>query len=306
MPTTVRFASDGVELEGLLFLPPGPGPHPIVVMAGGWCYVKELVQPRYSKVFEEAGLASLIFDYRGFGGSDGGPRQHLDPHQQVADYRNAISYAETLDGIDAARIGIWGISYSGGHSLIVGALDPRIRAVASVVPVVDGLETMRRAHGTMGFRRLSQAILQSRRKLFVTGEHNYMKHSSADPANELCTWPFPGSPPLFQMLKDTEAPNYENRNTVASAEMLIEYSVEPHIRQLVDTPTLMVLADGDDFTWSDLEVKAFNQIPNPVKKLHVMAGTDHHQMYRDPECTAVAAAACRDWFAGHLHAGSVP
>ncbi|MDQ1714718.1 MAG: uncharacterized protein QOC60_663 [Frankiaceae bacterium] len=300
MPETVRFGSDGVELEGLLFLPEGRGPHPIVVMAGGWCYVKELVQPRYARVFQDAGIASLIFDYRGFGGSDGELRQHLDPHQQISDYRNAISFVESLASVDADRIGVWGISYSGGHALIVGAIDPRARAVASIVPVVDGLETMRRAHGTMGFRRLNQAVLQSRRKLWATGEHDYMKHSSTQPADELCTWPFPGSPPLFQMLKETEAPNYENRNTVASAEMLIEYSVEPHIRQLVDTPTLMVLADSDDFTWSDLEVKAFNGIPNPVKKLHVVKDTDHHQMYRDPERTRVAATVCRDWFAEHL------
>lgn len=300
MPETFRFSSDGVQLEALLFLPEGEGPHPMVVMAGGWCYVKELVQPRYARVFQEAGIASLIFDYRGFGGSAGEPRQHLDPQQQIADYRNAISYVESLDAVDARRIGVWGISYSGGHSLIVGGLDPRVRAVASIVPVVDGLETMRRAHGTMGFRRLSAAVLESRRTLWKTGEHDYMLHSSTNPAEELCTWPFPGSPPLFQMLKETEAPNYLNRNTVASAEMLIEYSVEPHLRQLVDTPTLMVLADSDDFTWSDLEVKAFNQIPNPVKSLHVVKDTDHHQMYRDPERTGLAANVCRDWFATHL------
>lgn len=300
MPKTVTFSSDGVDLEGLLFTPKTPGPHPVVVMAGGWCYVKELVQPRYAQVFEQAGIASLIFDYRGFGGSGGELRQHLDPHQQVADYRNAISYVETLNEVDADRIGVWGISYSGGHSLIVGALDPRARAVASIVPVVDGLETMRRAHGTMGFRRLSEAILQSRRRLWATGEHDYIKHSSTTPADELCTWPFPGSPPLFQMLKETEAPRYENRNTVASVEMLMEYSVEPHVHQLVDTPTLMVLADNDDFTWSDLEVKAFNQIPNPAKKLHIVGATDHHQLYRDPEKTKVAANVCRDWFIEHL------
>ena len=29
------------------------------------------------------------------------------------------------------RIGIWGISYSGGHVLIVGATDPRVKSVVS-------------------------------------------------------------------------------------------------------------------------------------------------------------------------------
>jgi uncharacterized protein len=297
---TVRFLSEGVELEGLLFLPDTPGPHPLVVMAGGWCYVKELVQPRYARAFAEAGIGALIFDYRGFGGSAGDVRQHLDPKEQIEDYRNAISYAEALDEVDAGRIGVWGISYSGGHSLIVGAVDPRVKAVVSIVPVIDGLETMRRAHGTMGFRRFRKEILESRRRVYASGEQEYMKHSSTDPANELCTWPFPGSPPLFQMLKETEAPSYENRNTIASAEMLMEYSVYPHVTRLVDTPTMMVLADADDFTWSDLETTAYNAIPTPQKRLHVVKDTDHHELYRDPAKTALAAAACTEWFGAHL------
>lgn len=297
---TVTFQSEGVTLEAQLYMPGGSGPHPIVVMAGGWCYVKELVQPRYARVFQEAGIGALIFDYRGFGTSAGEPRQHADPVGQVQDYRNAISFVETLPSVDQDRIAVWGISYSGGHSLIVGALDSRARVAISIVPVIDGLETMRRAHGTMGFRRLSQAVLESRRRLFATGEYDYMKHSSTTPADELCTWPFPGSPPLFQMLKDTEAPTYENRNTVASAELLMEYSVLPYLPRLVDTPTLLVLADNDDFTWSDLETQAYQAIPTPEKRLHVVKNTDHHELYRDPEKTRVAAEVCRDWLVRHL------
>ncbi len=300
MPEIVNFQSEGVQLEGLFFRPETPGPWPVIVMAGGWCYVKELLQPRYARVFAEAGIASLIFDYRGFGGSQGEPRQHLDPWGQIADYRNAVSYVETLQGVDPARIGVWGISYSGGHSLVVGALDSRVRAVVSIVPVIDGLDSMRRAHGTMGFRRLSAAVLESRRRLYATGEYDYMKHSSTTPDTELCTWPFPGSPVLFQMLKETEAPNYENRNTVASTELLMEYTVDPYVERLTDTPTLMVLADNDDFTWSDLETRAFNRIPTPEKRLHVVKNTDHHELYRDPEKTRVAAEVCRDWYLKHL------
>ena len=298
--TIVTFRSEGVEVEALLYVPAGSGPFPAVVMAGGWCYVKELVQPQYAEVFRDAGFVSLVFDYRGFGGSAGEPRQHADPWRQIEDYRNAVSFMEGREEVDPERIAVWGISYSGGHSLIVGGIDPRVRAVISIVPVVEGRETMQRAHGTMGFRRLSAAIIESRRRRFATGEHDYMKHSSEHPADELCTWPFPGSPPLFQMLKETQAPSYENRNTVASAELLLEYSVSPYLSRLVDKATLMVLADQDDFTQWDLEMAAFNAIPSPRKRASVFPRTGHHDLYRDPEKLRQAAALCRRFLEEHL------
>lgn len=299
-PRPISFQSEGDTVRGLLYLPEGPGPHPTVIMAGGWCYVKELVQPRYAQAFADHGFAALVFDYRGFGDSDGDPRQHADPVIQIEDYRNALSHVEGLAEVDASRLAVWGISYSGGHALVVGAVDPRVRVVMSVVPVVDGLETMRRAHGTMGFRRLVQVVLDDRRERFRTGQPGYAKHSSEDPANEVCCWPFPGSPPLFQSFKDTVAPNYENRNTIASIEKLLEYSVVPHVERLVETPTLFVLAEGDDFTFSDLEMAAFNRIPTVDKRTVVIDGADHHGLYQDPAKTALAADACLDWLREHL------
>ena len=133
-------------------------------MAGGWCYVKELVQPHVAQQFADTGLAAILFDYRNFGSSDGARRQHIDPNAQIEDYRNAISFAETLDEVDADRIGVWGLSYSGGHALILGATDPRVKCVSAQIPVVDGYRNMRRVHGTIGFRRFEQLLLDDRRR----------------------------------------------------------------------------------------------------------------------------------------------
>jgi hypothetical protein len=122
----VEFPSGGETVRGWLYVPDGAhGPVPLVVIAGGWCYVKELVQPHYAERFEREGLAVLLFDYRNFGASDGARRQHIDPVARIEDYKNAISYAETLEEVDAERIGVWGLSYSGGHVLVVAATDPR-------------------------------------------------------------------------------------------------------------------------------------------------------------------------------------
>ena len=38
------------------------------------------------------------------------------------DMRDVVTYATLLDGVDQARIALWGNSYSGGHVLVVAAL----------------------------------------------------------------------------------------------------------------------------------------------------------------------------------------
>ena len=149
MRQDVEFQSEGVTVRGHLYRPDNAqGPLPIVVMAGGWCYVKELVQPHYADAFVRAGCAALVFDYRRFGASDGTPRQHLDPWDQIEDYKNAITFVSNLPEIDADRIGIWGISYSGGHVLIVGATDPRVKSVVSESPMLRRPSSYRRVYIT--------------------------------------------------------------------------------------------------------------------------------------------------------------
>jgi uncharacterized protein len=298
-PQKVEIASGGERLAALLYMPDGPGPHPAVVLGGGWCYVKELVQPMYASVFQRNGFAALIFDYRYMGGSSGEPRQHIDPWQQIEDYRNAVSYMEARDEVDAQRIGAWGISYSGGHVLILGAIEPRVRAICGVVPTVDGWQNMRLAHGTVGFRRLQEAITAARRKLYETGEHTYIPHQP-ESEGDLAVWPFPKSKVTFRRLKETQAPAYDGRSTVASAEMLLAYSVMPYVERLTETPTMLAVAEGDDHTHWDLAAQAFDAIPAQRKRWHVVPRSGHLTLYEDEDAVAVVAQAAADWFGEYL------
>jgi alpha-beta hydrolase superfamily lysophospholipase len=298
-PSTVRFASAGETLEALLYLPPSQGPHPCVVMAGGWCYVKELAQPRFAEVFVEQGLAALIFDYRCFGGSGGEPRQHIDPWAQIEDYRNALSYLEARDDIDSDRLGAWGISYSGGHVLILGAIDARVRAVCSVVPVIDGWDNLRLGHGTVSLRVLTAALREARKRLYETGEHTYLDHQP-ELLGAVGTFPFPHSRDTFRRLKASQAPRYEGRATAASTEMLLSYSVRPFLSRLIATPTVICVAEGDDHTHWDLAAEAFAQIPGERKRFHVIRRSTHLTLYEDPQTQRDVALVAAKWFHEHL------
>ena len=85
---------DGVTLRGWHYLPDsGRGKVPTIVMAHGFSAVKEMYLDRFAEAFAAAGLGSVVFDNRNFGASDGEPRQ-------VRDYRDAITYAETVKETD--------------------------------------------------------------------------------------------------------------------------------------------------------------------------------------------------------------
>ncbi|HEY0438974.1 MAG TPA: alpha/beta hydrolase [Xanthobacteraceae bacterium] len=303
---SVEFLSKGVTVRGDLVLPAGSGPFPLMVMGGGWCYVKEIVMPHYAEAIVAAGVAVLMFDYRCLGASDGEPRQHIDPWAQIEDYKNAITFAETLDGIDADRIGVWGISYAGGHVLIVGATDPRVKCIVSNIPVVNGYDNMRRVHGAARFNDLTEALLADRRERGRGGAGGRMAFSSLTPHEELSTWPFPLIHQVFHDIKAKEAPRHEHWSTAESTEMLLSYDVFPFARRIYNTPTMMVVAEGDEITLWDLEIEAFNAIPSPQKQLAVIPRVSHMSLYSQKTHLQVAGAAAAEFVRRHLGSSRQP
>ena len=64
------------------------------------------------RAFAEAGVAALQFDCRGFGASEGEPRQLLDVRMLAEDLEAAIELAGERDELDSGRLGLWGGSAS--------------------------------------------------------------------------------------------------------------------------------------------------------------------------------------------------
>ncbi|WP_327324836.1 alpha/beta hydrolase [Streptomyces sp. NBC_01210] len=120
----------------------GAGGRPCVVMAPSFGGTRDGGLLKYAEGLAAAGLDVLLFDYRGFGGSTGTPRQHVSFLRQRQDYHAAIAAARRLPGIDPARIVLWGNSYAGGHVVVVAARDRHVAAVISMTPALDGVSVI--------------------------------------------------------------------------------------------------------------------------------------------------------------------
>lgn len=139
---SLGFPVRGDQVSADLYRPEGATRPPVVIMAHGFGARRSYGLPPYAERFARAGMAVLLFDYRGFGASEGVPRAYVDPTRHLEDWRTAIHFARGLYAVDGRRLALWGSSFSGGHALVSAARIDGIRAVTVQVPFVDGLSSL--------------------------------------------------------------------------------------------------------------------------------------------------------------------
>ncbi|SOE86817.1 X-Pro dipeptidyl-peptidase (S15 family) [Burkholderia sp. YR290] len=303
-PTGIRFNGSAESIEifihdirvrGTFYLPTGTsGPLPAIVLAHGWAMVAGGDLEDYAAAVVNAGMAALTFDFRRLGRSDGLPRQEIDPAWQIEDFRAAISYVRSRPEVDRERIGIWGSSYSGGHALVVAAIDKRVKCVVSQVPTINGYAGGQRRMRHDKAQALQAAFERDREARFAGQPPITLPLIDADPEAAVA---YPGHDSFDYM--GTQAQRCEswvNEVTLRSLELARSYLPGTYIQYIAPTPLLMIVATGDGLTPADLQQEAFRQAHEP-KQLMLLPG-GHYSVYTEHFRTTSAAAA--DWFGKHL------
>ncbi len=236
-----------------------------------------------------------MFDNRNFGASGGEPRQEIDPWQQIRDYRDAITYAESLAETDPNRIGIWGSSYSGGHVLVVGAGDRRVKCVVSQVPLIRGHGNARRLIRADQIAGLHRMFEQDRRARYAGQPPAMIPVVTEDPTAPAAL-PTLDSWAWFTETARTRAQSWKNEVTLRSIEMFTEYEPGSYIGFVSPTPLLLVVALGDHLAVSDQALAAYERALAP-KRLVALKGGHFDAYVAD---FAQASTAAREWFVEHL------
>ena len=158
------FRSEGTACAARVYRPAvdpsaEDGRRPVIVMGHGFGGVRALRLYAYAERFVAAGYLVVVFDYRGFGESEGSPRQVLDVGMQLQDWRSALSFARTRPGVDPERVIAWGTSFGGGHVISLAGRHERLAAIIAQVPHVSGPAAVRATGLLPALRLLRPAVL---------------------------------------------------------------------------------------------------------------------------------------------------
>ena len=105
---------------------------PAVLITGSWLTVKEQMADHYAQALAARGYTAITFDFAGFGGSGGRPRQAEVPSRKIADIAAVAEQVASLSFVRPGAVGYLAICASAQYALAALAAGAPIASFASV------------------------------------------------------------------------------------------------------------------------------------------------------------------------------
>ena len=292
MKRAVEFYSEGFKLYGDVYTPDGLTPgeqRPAVLLCHGYTGVKDLYLPDNARALNQAGYVAMTFDYKGWGESEGS-RNRLAPYSRVTDVQAAITFLGLLPEVATERIGLYGTSYGGATVSWVGAVDQRAKCIVSVVGIGHGARWMSRVRRVDEWFDLLDRSTADRETRATMGKSEMVDRS------EILL-------PDRQSAKLAEAARRNNPAAINTIPLeyvddTIGFNPEWIVDRISPRPILFITSDNDRLVLPEESQQLYAHANEP-KKLVILKGYGHYEVYQDPAFSEVMAAAM-DWYGQYL------
>jgi len=264
MEDRVSFVSDGLRIAGILRTPEprsGGGRLPAVLLLHGFGSNKNGEWLKLTAaLLADWGYASLRFDFRGCGDSEG-ERARVICLEQVADTRSALTYLAGRADIAPDRIAVFGHSFGAAVAVYAGGVDPRIAAVISSGGWGDGETKFRRQHPTPeAWKRFTDMMAEGRRVRAESGR------SIMVPRFDIV--------PIPPHLRGNLAPGSHLEFPFEVVESMFAFRANDVVGRIAPRPLLLLHPASDSVTPTEQSIELFQRAGQPAD-LHLIANVDH-------------------------------
>jgi pimeloyl-ACP methyl ester carboxylesterase len=296
-PSEVTFYSDSDKIAGYLFTPAdwkaGDPPRPGILVLAGYSGNTQADCTHMMKRLCAEGWFVFGYDYVGFGKSDGKRNRHR-PLEQAQNTYDALTYMQTVPGIDPERLAIYGTSFGCANGIWVTAHDERVKCLVTSVGVTDGYEWMRSIRRPWEWLAFKDRVLKEAQKRVVSGERTLV------PNGEIML-----RDPESQRQRDMHAQaghtfQSEERD-IESAEAVMRYRPDWVVDKISPRPVLMIYAEHDNLVPPVQQLSAYEKCGEP-KKLVMLPKSGHYDSYefRNTVTCQITYTETIAWFKQHL------
>jgi len=290
MKRPVEFYSEGCRIGADLVLPDtvAEGQRlPAVILCHGFSGIRSILLPPYAEELARSGFAALLFDYRGFGDSEG-ERGRLVPAEQRVDIRNAITFMQSLGEIDPERIGLWGTSFGGANAICTAAIDKRVKCLSVQITFGSG-ERMVGAGMTDEEKNKLRATLDKAWQRSVVRNKPMMLAMEQILTDE--------DSKAFYAKTVAEQPEFKTKLPLTTIRESLEYCPEDAVGS-VSVP-IMFIGATDDIVCPVAEMHILHEKANDPKGLHIIEGARHYDVY-EGEFFRQSCGKAVEWYKKHL------
>lgn len=282
----VTYKLNGIDIAANVYTPANydtSKKYPAIVVAHPNGGIKEQTAGLYAQYLAEAGYITIAADAAYQGASGGLPRHTDKPEYRTEDIRGMADFISQFAGVDANRLGAFGICGGGGYTLKATQTDKRFKAVATLSMFNSG-EVRRNGFQNSQINTIQQRLQQAsdaRMQESVDGKIIYGGVASITDEEIAKTTTDLYREGYEYYYRTHKHPNSTFLYTLSSLQNLMSWNAATDM-DLLNQPLLMIAGSKADTKYMTDEAFA-KAINTKSKELFVIDGATHIQTYWKPD-----------------------